>query len=134
MDGEDQTARSHINDRAFRYADVLLLLAETENELNNQSVAIGYINKVRERANLSAYSGGTDKSAVKNEIIHQRYVELFKEGERFYDLRRWGLLEETIKKADPTRGANFHKKHEYLPIPAKELQTNPLCVQNPLWE
>lgn len=131
---EDASARSYINDRAFRYANVIMFLAEAENELGNSSAAIGYINQIRMRANLTPYVGATSKGAIKNEIIHQRYVEFFKEGERFYDLRRWGLLEEAIKKADPIRGANIQKKHEYLPIPAKELQTNSLCKQNPLWE
>ena len=133
MTAEDPTARSFINDRAFRFADVLLLLGEIENELGNQSQAINYINQIRERANLNPYSGTTDKMAVKDEIIHQRYVELFKEGERFYDLRRWGILKDAILKADPIRAKNLQEKHEYLPIPAKELQTNTLCEQNPLW-
>lgn len=133
MTAEDPTARSFINDRAFRFADVLLLLGEIENELGNQSQAINYINQIRERANLNPYSSTTDKMAVKDEIIHQRYVELFKEGERFYDLRRWGILKDAILKADPIRAKNLQEKHEYLPIPAKELQTNTLCEQNPLW-
>ena len=71
--------------------------------------------------------------AVKAELIHQRAIEFFVEGERFYDLRRWGLLEEKLKEQDPTRSANFSSKFLYFPIPAKEIQTNELCTPSEGW-
>jgi len=130
---EPDPAKSSINERAIRYADVILLLAESELELNNLSGAVSYINQIRERANLNAYSGAMTKEAIKQDLIHQRAVEFFVEGERFYDLRRWGLLKEKLKEADPTRYANFLDKYYYFPIPAKELQTNDLCTPSEGW-
>lgn len=65
--------------------------------------------------------------------MQQRAIEFFKEGERFYDLRRWGLLEQELKAQDPIRFTNFNKRYYYLPIPAKEIQTNKLCIQNEGW-
>lgn len=131
---EVETIPSYINERAMRFADVILLLAECELNLNNIPTAIGYINQIRTRGgNLLPYSGQTDAASVKNELIHQRAIEFFKEGERFYDLRRWGLLEKELGEQDPTRFANFKKRHYYLPIPAKEIQTNLLCTQNEGW-
>ncbi len=125
---------STINERAMRFADVILLLAECELETGNPGNAIGYINQVRTRGgNLLPYSGATDAVSVKTELIHQRAIEFFKEGERFYDLRRWGLLEQELKSQDPIRFANFTKRNYYLPIPAKEIQTNKLCIQNTGW-
>lgn len=132
---EVETLPSYINERAMRFADVILLLAESELNLNNTAKAIEYIDKIRTRGdNLLPYSGATDASSVKEELIHQRAIEFFKEGERFYDLRRWGLLEKEIQAQDPIRFGSFQKRHYYLPIPAKEIQTNLLCIQNPEWQ
>lgn len=133
---EVETEPSYTNERAMRYADVLLLLAECALELDgNTDAAIGYIDRIRTRGgNLPSYAGARDKVSVKNELIRQRAIEFFREGERFYDLRRWGLLEETLKNADPLRYSYFDKeRHYYLPIPEKELQTNTLCTQNGTW-
>lgn len=133
---EVETEPSTINERAMRYADVLLLLAECALELDGKTdAAIGYIDRIRTRGgNLPPYSGSRDKASVKNELIRQRAIEFFREGERFYDLRRWGLLEEALKNADPLRYSYFDKeRHYYLPIPEKELQTNTLCTQNGTW-
>ena len=130
---EPSPAKSFINERAMRYADVILMLAEAELELNNIPVAILYINQIRSRANLLPYSGVVSKVAVKEELINQRAIEFFVEGERFYDLRRWGLLEEKLQSCDPGRYANFNKRFYYFPIPAKELQTNELCTPSEGW-
>lgn len=131
---EVETIPSFINIRAFRYADVLLLLAEAELELGNTTKAIEYINKIRTRGgNLAPYSGATDAASVKKELIHQRAIEFFKEGERFYDLRRWGLLETELASQDPQRASAFQKRNYYLPIPAKEIQINLECKQNEGW-
>ena len=132
--------KSFINERAIRYADVILLLAEANMNLNKLDVAIGYINQIRQRANLNDYNGPRTKEAVFEDLVHQRAVEFFVEGERFYDLRRWGLFDETLKACDPIRYQNFMggksgagNKFYYFPIPAKELETNELCTPNEGW-
>lgn len=131
---EVETIPSYINERAMRFADVILLLAECELNMGSVQQAIQYINQIRTRGgNLLPYSGKMDAASVKEELVHQRCIEFFKEGERFYDLRRWGLLEKTLQEQDPIRFTNFNKRHYYLPIPAKEIQTNLLCTQNADW-
>ena len=132
--------KSFINERAIRYADVLLLLAEANMNLGKLDVAIGYINQIRQRANLNDYSGVRTKEAVFEDLVQQRAVELFVEGERFYDLRRWGLFDQTLKSCDEVRYQNFAggksgstNKFYYFPIPAKELETNELCTPNEGW-
>lgn len=132
-DNEPTPAKSFINERAIRYADVILLLAECELELGNLEEAIQYLNQIRERANLNPYSKAKTSQDIKEDIIHQRAIEFFAEGERFYDLRRWGILEPTLKQQDLNRFKNFSKKFYYLPIPAKELQTNELCTPSTGW-
>ena len=132
--------KSCINERAIRYADVLLLLAECYINTGNLNEATGYLNQIRQRANLHDYSGSMSKEAVFADLIHQRAVEFFIEGERFYDLRRWGILEETLQRCDAVRYANFQSgtsgsgnKFYYFPIPAKELETNELCTPSEGW-
>lgn len=139
-ESEPSPAKSFINERAIRYADVLLLLAEAEMNGGNLSKSVGYLNQIRQRANLNDYSGAMSKEAVFADIVHQRAVEFFVEGERFYDLRRWGMLDETIKTVDDTRYANYKagrngsfNKFDHYPIPAKELDNNPLCTPSEGW-
>lgn len=139
-DTEPAPPKSFINERAIRYAEVLLQLAEAYINLNNLDAAIGYINQIRERANLNNYSGPKTQEGVFEDLVHQRAVEFFVEGERFYDLRRWGLLEETLKTCDDTRYKNYKtgasgsiNKFNYFPIPAKELDNNDLCTPSEGW-
>lgn len=125
--------QSFINERVMRFADVILMLAEVELELGNLSESVDYIDQIRLRANLNSYDREMNKEQIKGELIHQRAIEFFIEGERFYDLRRWGLLEDALKRQDLTRYANFSSRFYYFPIPAKELQTNGLCTPSEGW-
>ena len=125
--------KSSINERFIRYAHVICNLAEAELELGNADVAIGYLNQIRQRANLANYNGSDEKVAVKAELIHQKNIEFAKEGARFYDLRRWGMLKEALQNQDPLRAKNFSDKHFYFPIPNKEIQNNSLCEQATGW-
>lgn len=131
---ESGTPPSYINHRAFRYAEVLMLLAECELELNNMPKAVEYIDMIRTRGgNLPKYTGAMDKTAVKAELVHQNAVEFFKEGHRFYDLRRWGMLKDALKAQNDVRANNFLDKHYFLPIPSKELENNLLCKPGNGW-
>ena len=85
----------------LRYADVLLMYAEAENELNGASAeAYDAINKVRRRGfgkSIDAPSAidlapGLGKQAFFDAIINERSFELGGEGIRKYDLIRWNLL------------------------------------------
>ena len=126
---------SYINTRVMRYADVLLLLAEANLNQNKIEDAIVYIDQIRTRGgNLPKYSGARTASAVMNELVHQRAIEFFREGQRFYDLRRWGMLDEAIKAQDPQRAEQFSEKYYYLPLPTKEIQTNLAVEQNEFWK
>ena len=134
---------SNINERAIRYAEVLLQLAEcylfspTQKDLNK---AVSYINQIRQRANLNDYSGPMTEEGIFQDLEHQRAIEFFVEGERFYDLRRWGLLEERLKTCSESRYNQFMtgvvngtNRYYYYPIPSKELETNELCTPSEGW-
>ena len=73
----------------YRYADVLLMLAESLNEQNMSGAALPYLNQVRERAGLPDVTI-TDQSLLRDTIAHERRVELAFENKRWFDLVRTG--------------------------------------------
>lgn len=78
----------------YRYADVILLLAEAKNLLGEDPSA--EINQIRERAYGDDYDPATDayvngsQIANANAILNERYKEFIGEGKRWWDLRRAG--------------------------------------------
>ncbi len=125
---------SDINEKVLRYADILLLYAETLTMQGRPAEAYPLVNRIRARATLAALPAGYTQARMLTEIQHQREIELYREGQRFYDLRRWGLLEQEIKNSDK-EGKDFFNlaKHAYFPIPQGEINTNPNMTQNPNW-
>ena len=99
------------------------MLAEALNEQGRPVDAQTYLNQVRKRADMPPVSG-LGQSAMREAIRHERRVELALEGERFFDLVRWGIASEELE--DFERG-----KHERLPIPQSEMDVNPELTQNP---
>ena len=95
----------------LRYADVLLMFAESENELNGGATAAAYtaINQVRRRGfgvTAATYDvSGLSKDNFFKTIIKERALELGGEGVRKFDLIRWNLLATAINetKANLTR-------------------------------
>ena len=73
----------------YRLADVFLMKAEAYAGLNNTTLAITYLNKVRNRAGTGDYAGATDKATVEKEILDERGRELYFENKRWYDLVRF---------------------------------------------
>ncbi|MEO5995893.1 MAG: RagB/SusD family nutrient uptake outer membrane protein [Chitinophagaceae bacterium] len=80
----------------MRLADVYLMYAEATNAtVGPQADAITLVNAIRRRGNLPALKA--DKTASKatffDAIEQERIVELFAEGQRSFDIRRWRALE-----------------------------------------
>ena len=73
----------------YRLADIFLMKAEAYAALNNTTLAIDNLNKVRVRAGTGNYSGATDKATVEKEILDERGRELFFENKRWFDLVRF---------------------------------------------
>jgi starch-binding outer membrane protein, SusD/RagB family len=122
------------NERVMRYDNVLLMLAEALTMDNKVTDAYPYVNQIRERAHLVDLPTGYSADQMMAEIRHQREIEFARENERFYDLKRWGLLQPVIAASDKI-GKEFFvaKKHDYLPVPQAEINSNPLMIQNPNW-
>lgn len=141
-----------INYPVLRYADVLLMLAEAENEAGKAPTDLAYdaINEVRERAGIDKVEN-LSYAEFQQEVRDERARELCFESLRKYDLIRWGiyydaahnkLTEATNDKRWTTSGyykaakeyaANTEERHQFLPIPMKELGVNLLLKQNSYW-
>ena len=84
----------------FRYADLLLLMADVENELGNSGQALTYLNQVLDRARNSGGTGAIypktetalSKDAMRDKIFFERMFELAGEPSLFEDIRRRGTV------------------------------------------
>lgn len=115
---------SAINEHLLRFSDVLLMYAEALNEIGRTAEAIPLINEVRTRANMPVMAGSS-QSEVKDQIVHERLMEFAMEGYRFFDLRRWGLLEDKMRNSGKPGAENFNLDEDsFFPIPEKELYSN----------
>lgn len=112
-----------LNVPLMRYANVLLMKAEALNELNRTSEAIPIINDVRNTHGDMPPMTGTTKEEVAAQIEHERIIEFPLENFRWYDMRRWGKLTESLEAVG--RGGSFKEsEHSFYPIPLTELNTN----------
>ncbi|WP_159523543.1 RagB/SusD family nutrient uptake outer membrane protein [Sunxiuqinia indica] len=135
-DADEGDWKSELDEYGMRYADVLLMLAEAYTMKGQVTMAVPLVHRIRARAKLTdkqnemmAYS----QEQMMSEIRHQRNLEFAREGLHFYDLRRWGLLEQTIKESKQAGYQNYTSKNEYYPIPEDELNNNPNMTQNNPW-
>lgn len=116
-----------INQRIIRYAEVLLMLAECENELGNPAAAIGYLNQVRDRPGVAMPHYPTsqyptsNKTEIAKAIIHEKTVELGGEEIRNRDILRW--RKKGYFTTDPI--SYYKPRDEFLPIPQTEIDNNP---------
>jgi hypothetical protein len=170
----DQSRMKQKVDPAIRYAEVLLIYAEALNELNgshnipswdgsktqvisrNISEMKRGIQPIRIRAGLADYPGDVyaDPNRFRIKLKRERQVELFAEGHRYFDLRRW--TDAQSEESAPVYGYNayatkaqadlFHNVVEtpslpsiftlkmwFWPIHFDELKRNKYLTQNPGW-
>lgn len=151
----------------FRLADFYLLYAEVLNEIDPKHPKIAeYLDLVRERAGIPGYQKLQEEGkkigiignqeAMRQAIRDERQVELFAEGYRYFDVRRWMIAD----KNEGRQGGEFHgmnmngneqdgsfytlipynilprkfSTNMYLyPIPFNQTSISNLLVQNPGW-
>lgn len=131
LDGTEPN-RGELDVIVLRYADVLLMLAEAENEVNGPSAAAyEAINRVRDRVNMPDVTPNLTKEQFRDEVIHERRVELAFEGHRWYDLITLGIADKMINGINEFNRAFVPNKQELLPIPQSEIDLNPKLQQNP---
>jgi hypothetical protein len=125
----------------LRYADVLLMYAEAVNEGGTAggTTKEAALNLVRQRAGLPAISA-LSQAAFRDSVRVERQRELLFEGQRWFDLARWGLLDTTIRAKTTEVAARYPGettthgvKSALLPIPQSEINLNPKLTQNTGW-
>ena len=200
--GWQNTQLNSVNIHLFRYADLLLLLAEAEVETNDLAGATAIVNSIRARAGVTAQGCGkgsdaatqaalvaaypacatdsrmavpindpsikwavykvgqyptfTDQAYAREAVRTERRLELAMEGQRFFDLRRWGLayaaaaingyingegggMEKSSARRLYKAGAEtFIARHMFYPIPSLEVSLSTIggtkrLAQNPGW-
>lgn len=141
----------------FRYAEILLNIAEAGVELGKTGEALSAINEIRTRAGIAPLA-----SVDRDKVRHERKVELAFEGHRYWDVRRWRTAVKdltrgfsglrfavdynTFKDPDsPTKyklmvvenidGVSsqpyFREENYYFPITISRTSNNPNLVENP---
>ena len=198
--GWQTTQTNDVNIHIFRYADLLLLLAEAEVESPNGSLAnaLTIVNQIRTRAGQIAQGCGKGFDAKSDSILkatyaacrtdertsvpliqagtidslrepwalyriglypsfptqayaraavrYERRLELAMEGQRFFDLRRWGSADTVLanyvaveKNRIPyLAGVVYATRNHLYPIPALQIElskvgSQDMLVQNPGW-
>ncbi len=169
-------ASARVMDKVYpilRYAEILLNYAEALNNLttvhkvdiDGQSYSFSRdkaeirwaFNQIRHRAGLPGLTEDelNDANVVQKLIEQERMVEFMHENRRYYDVRRWGIYEETER--EPIMGMNtdasdkdafyqrtmpgsaaihgrlVDRKLMFVPIPRSELRRLPSLDQNPGW-
>lgn len=170
------TQLNSVNIHMFRYADLLLMLAEAEVEVGSLENARAIVNQIRTRAGVKVQGPGTDAATIavaptdprvaayanykigtydtpwtvqataRQAVRDERRLELAMEGQRFFDLRRWGIAEtvlnayiatEKTRRLQLAGAATFAARNSLYPIPAIQIQLSKGAgagmTQNPGW-
>ncbi|MDR1517253.1 MAG: RagB/SusD family nutrient uptake outer membrane protein [Dysgonamonadaceae bacterium] len=136
----------------MRLAEIYLNYAEAINEAEGPAKAYPYVNRIRARAGIPDLETGLSKDQMREAIHRERRIELAFEGQRYWDVRRWGTAEKTeslpIHSMNIMAGTGlqddafyervkcedrvFEKKHYWFPIPQSEVNiTERSLVQSP---
>ncbi|MEM8887525.1 MAG: RagB/SusD family nutrient uptake outer membrane protein [Bacteroidota bacterium] len=116
----------------MRYADVLLMWAEATNEVSGPTADVyEAVNKVRARVSMPDFPAGLSQDQMRDEIKHERKVEFFLEGTRYFDLIRWRDAE-TVLLQVTAESRTFDPSVNYLwPVPQFAIDQSPELTQNP---
>jgi len=198
--GWQNTQLNSVNIHLFRYADMLLMLAEAMVETGDLNGARLIVNQIRARAaatangcgfpadpnagpklvakfpqcagdkriavpindpsitwavyKVSPYPSFPDVGYARNAVRNERRLELAMEGQRFFDLRRWGIADQTLNAyingvgggAEKSAARRLYKanaepfaaRHRWFPFPAIQIELSRVAgedrlKQNPGW-
>ena len=166
--------QSSINIHLYRYADLLLMLAEAEVETGDLAGATALVNQIRTRAGVTAQGPGTDRAsmaipindaritwatykiglypvfasaAIGREAVQtERRLELAMEGQRLFDLRRYGTFitvlngyingvgggAEKLRRVYKATAEPLTARHRWYAIPIDQIQLSQVAGQDML--
>lgn len=138
--------------KKYRFGEILLNFAEAENEANGPTkAAYDAVNEIRFRVNMPKLPDGLNKEQMRARIRKERRVEMAFEEHRFWDVRRWKILDQTdklttgmewTKNTDGSftnrrivvgRRLSYTNKFLVFPIPLSEISKLPNFEQNSEW-
>ncbi len=121
----------------LRYAEVLMMIAEAENEANGPTQKVyDAVNQIRVRSGQPELPAGLTKEQMRERIRNEWRVEFVFEGHRYFQLKRWKLMEELVDgAADPALPSYikvFKPAFYYFPLPQAEIdKAGGVLVQDP---
>jgi hypothetical protein len=122
-----------INFPIIRYADILLSYAEAINERDGVTAqALEAVNQVRRRAfgkpiatlDATVDLTGVSTAQLREAIREERKKEFVQEGQRWFDLVRWGTLVSEVKKVSAKNSVS--ERNNLYPIPQSERNIDPV--------
>jgi hypothetical protein len=129
----------------IRFADVVLMFAETENELNGPTMpAQTALLQVRARAfggnqaralttlTQAGFSLGS-KAAFFDALVNERYLEFGSEGIRKYDLLRWNLFAQKLSEVKANLEKLAKGEAPYLNVPQTLYYRTPITAGPVQW-
>jgi hypothetical protein len=113
----------------LRLAEMYLIRSEAAARLNRLPEAVADINVIRERAGVAPLAASVNTmEAVLLANLAERRRELFYEGHRFFDLKRFMDIS-SVATYMASLGLTGH--HLLFPLPQREIDANPALTQNP---
>lgn len=111
----------------FRYADMILMLAEVENQIGTTAASVAALNQIRDARQLPLLDAKTitSKAQLENIILDERQFELIGEGKRWWDLVRTNKAVEVMGPINKQTEAKI-----VFPIFNTHLIENKLLTQN----
>lgn len=140
--GVPGTRNNNLNVPLIRFAEVLLVYAEAQNELSGpNALAYESLKRIRDRAKLITPSMGQYTAATFREaVLRERWHELAYEQITWFDMLRLRKaynektngFEEFVGHINASTKQALQAKHLLMPYPLPEMQNNPnLIPQNP---
>lgn len=136
---DPSVSRSDAHFPMMRYAEMFLIVAEADNEINDGPTSQAYnnLNIIRSRALATPTPINLTQEQFRSFVLAERAREFVFEGVRRYDLLRWGVYLQVMNKI--TTGQNNitkvrNTRNLLLPIPQSELNSNTaITANNPGW-
>jgi hypothetical protein len=134
---QTSTTSSGMNWTILRFAEVLLIHAEAENEANGPNTeAYKSVNRVRERAELTPLNS-LSKDSLREAIWREKFYELSYENKTWFDMVRIrkGFNVKTLKFEEYVGhqfvyGPTLKERELLFPIPTAEIRNNKNLIQN----